>query len=284
MKGSVINAPPTEPTRKSPRMRFRMRTAIVAIALCALALALLDLWLRAPYRAEQHAAAALQRRGGKIVMVDSAPRWLRNYVRSDFLNMNVAAIIHLSQSRVRDEDLIHLHAFQHFGVLDLSDTKISQAGLKHLRSVIAYRTVDLSRTGVTDTTSLYGKSALEYPSVLKLSGNHILRIFPSVPTWNPIQELDLSQTNADDNLLASLPIGLVNLRNLDLSGTRVTDRGLDSLKHLDGLMILNLTNTKVTPAAVDRLHAGWPGRNALKIVTGPMKAAGAGPASAGSPK
>ena len=53
-------------------------------------IALLNAWLLAPYEAEQHAAVALRRLGGKVVMVDQAPRWLRSYVGEDIFNMEVA--------------------------------------------------------------------------------------------------------------------------------------------------------------------------------------------------
>jgi hypothetical protein len=70
-----------------------------------------------------------------------------------------------------------------------------------------------------------------------------------------IAELDLSKTGVtDDHLKLMHEIGLhVLLARLDLSHNQaVTDAGLE---HLDGcifLMELNLTGTKVTPAAADR--------------------------------
>src|SRR5262245_38968292 len=126
-------------TANTRRLRFGLRTALGAVAIFAATFALLDAWLLAPYRAEQHAADALMRLGSKVVLVDHAPRWLRGYVGEDVLNMRVAASIDLSYSRVTDADLVHLLAFRHFGQLNLSDTAVSDAGLAHLRKVVAYR-------------------------------------------------------------------------------------------------------------------------------------------------
>ncbi len=58
------------------------------------------------------------------------------------------------------------------------------------------------------------------------------------------------------------------LTRLDLSGTSVTDTGLDRLLRLQGLTTLGLSRTKVTPEGVARLKARWKGRSPLSITTG----------------
>ena len=100
----------------------------------------------------------------------------------------------------------------------------------------------------------------DQPSGLRLSGNQVADgaiFFTSQPTWCPLQELDLSETDANDQTLKKFPEGLVNLAKLDLSGTNVTDAGLDSLMQLDGLTSLDLTGTKVTAQEVASLQARW---------------------------
>ena len=255
--------------RKSRRLRSGLRAGLGAIALVAVALALIDYVFRAPYRAEQRAASALVQLGGNVILVDDTQGWLRKCLGLDLFDMRVAAVIDLSHSRVTDADLVHLRAFDHFGALNLSDTEISNAGLEHLRPVVAYRFIDLSRTRITDTSSLFGNSALKQPSGLRLSGNRVANgaIF-SGRTWCPLQELDLSETDANDQTLKKFPEGLGNLSKLDLSGTNVTDAGLDSLMRLEGLTSLDLTGTKVTAEGVARLKARWKGRLPLKVATG----------------
>src|SRR5262245_5273933 len=94
------------------RLRFGLRAGLGGVAACAVGLALLDAWLLAPYRAERRAAAALTRLGGRVFLVDAAPRWLRGYVGAGVLDMSVAAAVDLSRSRVTDADLAHLRAFR----------------------------------------------------------------------------------------------------------------------------------------------------------------------------
>ena len=258
-----------EPKPKSRRLRFGLRAGLGGIAVVAVILGALDYWFRAPYRAEQRAAEALTRLGGNILLVDEAPRWLQNPVGRSLFDMRTAAVIDLSHSRVTDADLVHLRAFRHFGGISLADTAITNAGLEHLRAVVANRFVDLSRTRITDTSTLFGNSALDQISGLKLSGNRVKSgtVLFTRPQWCPLQELDLSGTDADDQTVESLPEGLVNLTKLDLSGTDLTDTGLFTLIRFEGLTNLDVTNTKVTPEGVARLKAYWKGSRPLTVAT-----------------
>ena len=273
---------------RANRRRFRvgLRTVLWSIAALAVALSLLDFWFRAPYRAEQRAAAALTRLGGNVLMVDTAPRWLRQYVGVDRFDMRVAAVIDLSHSRVTDADLVHLRAFQHFGQLNLSDTEVSDAGLDHLREVVAYRFIDLSRTRVTNPSVLFGNNSLDHPAGLKLSGNRFAQglVLPTRRQWCPLQELDLSQTNLDDQMLESLPDGLVNLSSLDLSGTEVSDLRVLMLLRFEGLTKLDLRDTKVTAEGVARLKANWRGTRPLTVLTGSKSGTRQVPSGARPPK
>jgi hypothetical protein len=83
-----------------------------------------------------------------------------------------------------------------------------------------------------------------------------------------LQDLDLSDTDASDQTLAELPDSMDSLSTLDLSGTNVTDAGLEQLRRLEGLTTLALDRTKVTPEGVARLNARWKGRGLLSITTG----------------
>ena len=69
-----------------------------------------------------------------------------------------------------------------------------------------------------------------------------------------ISELDLSKTTlTDDHMPLFNELGLGTLATkLDLSHTALTDAGFEKLDNLRFLSQLNLTSTKVTPAAVER--------------------------------
>ena len=259
------------PTPKTRRLRFSLRAGLGTIAVFAVLFAMLDYWLLAPYRGEQRAAAALVQLGGKVLLVEESQGWIRRYAGPDIFDTRVAAVIDLSHSRITDRDLVHLRAFHHFGQISLADTEISNAGLEHLRDVVAGRFVDLSRTRVTDVSSLFGNRRFDHPLGLKLSGNRIARgafHFPEPKLGCPLQDLDLSDTDVSDQTLAELPDAMRSLFKLDLSGTNVTDAGLEHLLRLEGLTTLGLGRTKVTPEGVARLKARWKGPGPLSITTG----------------
>jgi hypothetical protein len=269
---------------KPRRLRFGLGTALATIAIFAVAIAWLNAWLLGPFQAEQHAAAALTRLGGNVVMVDAAPQWLRSYVSEDIVDLRVAAIVDLSHSHVTDADLVYLPAFHHCGTINLSDTQVSNAGLIHLIDLAHGRWLDLSRTRVTDVSILFDNRSLGHPAGLKLSGNRIDRVEEPQRHWCPLHELDLSDTDADDRTLELLPDGINNLSNLDLSGTNVSDEGLLSLLRMEGLTKLNLMDTKVTPAGVARFKSRrGSSRPLLTILTGTRKKAGTAPKNAPPP-
>jgi hypothetical protein len=69
-----------------------------------------------------------------------------------------------------------------------------------------------------------------------------------------VSELDLSRTTVTDDqlgLISEIGLGTLLLK-FDLSHTGVTDAGLDKMQGFLLLSELNLTGTKVTPAAVER--------------------------------
>jgi uncharacterized protein YjbI with pentapeptide repeats len=264
------------------RLQFRLGTVLVTIAVVAVTIAQLNAWLFAPYQAEQQAALALRRLGGKVVMVDLAPRWLRSYVGKGIFNMEVATSADLSHTRVTDSDLVHLLAFRHCLVINLSDTQLGDGGLIHLSRMKGVRWLDLSRTRVSDASVLFGFGLMGHLSSLKIAGNRIAanriaHIEGFKWRWSPLDDLDLSDTDADDATLEELPNALVNLRNLDLSGTNVSDDGLLALLRMRGLAKLNVMDTRVTTAGVARLKSLWRYARPLTILTGTRKKAGGAP-------
>ena len=256
------------------RLQLGLGAVLATVAVFAVAIAQLNAWFLAPYQAEQHAAAALRRIGGKVVMVDQAPRWLRSYVGNRILNMDVATFADLSHSRVTDSDLIYLLAFRHCQEINLSDTQIGNGGLTHLSKMEGGAWLDLSRTRVTDVSALFGESFMNHLSSLKIAGNRIAPVERIIVRWSPLGDLDLSDTDAGDWTLEALPDGLVNLKNLDLCGTNVSDDGLLALLRMRGLVRLNLMDTKVTAAGVARLKSLWRHQRPLTILTGTRKRAG----------
>lgn len=69
-----------------------------------------------------------------------------------------------------------------------------------------------------------------------------------------IQELDLSSSNADDNMLSVLS-GFKNLSKLKLRNTKITTKGIKRLEGLDRLRSLNLHSTIVDDESLEILES-----------------------------
>jgi len=69
----------------------------------------------------------------------------------------------------------------------------------------------------------------------------------------PIRSFRLSRTPLDPGTLGSLA-DFPHLRALDISGTRLTDDDLPVLDSLSHLVYLNVTRTRVSAEALDRLR------------------------------
>ena len=208
----VEGSPARRPRRH--RLRFGLRAGIVAVAVVGVLLGLLDYWYRAPDRAQERAAVELTRLGGSILLIDEPPGWLRRNLGFSLLDRRVAAVVDLGHSRVTDADMVQVQALRRFGRLELRDTEVGDAGLEQLRGRDGIGYLDLSRTRVTNAACLFGDGS-HTPLVLKLAGNRLARgpILYSGPrqSWCYLQELDLSDTDADDGTLAALPHGLMML-------------------------------------------------------------------------
>jgi hypothetical protein len=66
--------------------------------------------------------------------------------------------------------------------------------------------------------------------------------------------LDLSKSSLTDDHMDQLNEIASFIGRLNLSDTAVTDAGLEKLTNLEKCMFLNLTGTKVTPAAAKRFE------------------------------
>jgi hypothetical protein len=70
-------------------------------------------------------------------------------------------------------------------------------------------------------------------------------------------EIDLTNTGVEDEDLACLK-HFPNLKNVDLRGTRVTDKGLVHLQGITTLEFVSLQRSLVSPAAADSLGKQLP--------------------------
>jgi internalin A len=93
---------------------------------------------------------------------------------------------------------------------------------------------------------------------LSVSGARLTPAGLKVLAGLPLERLSLWNCPALNDAAASTLAEIPTLTNLDLSLTSVTDKGLQALARLPNLKFLYLTETKVTPQAVESFRKGNP--------------------------
>lgn len=118
----------------------------------------------------------------------------------------------------------------------------------------------LREQGGTVTTKSYPRHGTGY--VVDLKGAHLNdRTFQILKDLQRVTELDLSKSSITDEQMDQLNQVAFVLLKLNLSDTKVTDAGLDKLTNLKMCFDLDLAGTQVTPAGVERFkqqHARRP--------------------------
>ncbi len=124
--------------------------------------------------------------------------------------------------------------------LHIENTSITDEGMASLKDV-AINTLELGPGKITDAGLV--KSGIRVAYQLKLSGPFT---GACLKDWklDTLEAIDLSHSQADDQVLSALPIS-PSLKRLAISDTQVTDEGLRKLqtKQLD---LVALSNTKIS--------------------------------------
>ncbi len=152
--------------------------------------------------------------------------------------------------RLRDSGLIHLADLAVLERLDLTGTKVRGPGLGYLRNPERVRHLDLSGTLIADEALALLKpfTGLE---VLRLGRTAISRL-GICSRLTGLKELDLSGTPVTDAGLAGLS-QLADLERLGLAETLVTSQGLVHLSNLKNLKGLDLRKTAVDDEGLAQL-------------------------------
>jgi len=85
-RGDVNVGNSIAPTPRTHRLRIGLRAGLGTIAVFAVLFALVDYWVRAPYRDEQRAAAVLVKLGGSVLLVEDSRGWVRIHVGPDIFD------------------------------------------------------------------------------------------------------------------------------------------------------------------------------------------------------
>ena len=164
-----------------------------------------------------------------------------------------------------DASLAVLGQIPAISILLLTGSNVTDAGLEHLRG-LRLEILEVSGQGVTDAglAALAGSSQFR---TLGLPGTSITGAgLAALSGQAKLQWLALDRTKVDDSAVATLA-SLPALQTLTLAGTPLTDAGLIALVQGVGpLKELDVSGTKVTARGIAAAKALKPG---LSIQSGP---------------
>ncbi|MFP4501133.1 MAG: leucine-rich repeat domain-containing protein [Candidatus Hydrogenedentota bacterium] len=137
--------------------------------------------------------------------------------------------------------LAHASSLTH---LDLRGTALNAAGIRVLRQFHGLHNLDLADTATSLWPDEHGIAGLRHLESLDLSGSWLtddeLRRFAEWPGGTPLPNLvrlDLSRTRVTDHGLGYLAC-FPRLRDLELTGARVTAKGLDEILARPGIRVV----------------------------------------------
>jgi hypothetical protein len=167
-----------------------------------------------PIWRQQRAIREIQRLGGRIVIENGGPEWLRARVGDEHMKYFDRVVkADLTVKAVDDSTLRHVATLDNLQSLWLGNSRITDDGLVHLRRMTQLEQLWLGNTRVTDAGLVQ----------LKALGR--------------LHELSLGNTDVSDAGLAHLQ-GLRALQRLSLGNTRVTEAGVVELQRaLPGVQI-----------------------------------------------
>ncbi|XP_066441231.1 uncharacterized protein [Eleutherodactylus coqui] len=158
-----------------------------------------------------------------------------------------------------DEGLSHLSHLCSLSELDLTDhTQITDRGVQHISQLLRLRVLSLCNTSVSDSGLLHlrGLKLLEELSLdrTKVTSRGVSQCIPHLPH---LQVLGLSDTGVGDNVLKLGVQKCKNLLKVNLSRTRVTNKGLRFLRCTE-IVQLSLDGSGVTLQGVSDLMTACP--------------------------
>jgi len=165
----------------------------------------------------------------------------------------------LSSPAMHDSDLRILSAgpLPRLTRLGIWDTSISDEGLRNLAGLSRLESLDISET-VIDGSGLRYLTCERLKSLrLRRCKNFGLSGAKELARFLELQDLWLDGTSIDDDCLVEL-LPLQRVVMLELSRTRVSDRGVESLAKLKSLRCLGTLNTAMTEEGMEWLHAQLP--------------------------
>ena len=155
-------------------------------------------------------------------------RWVRSFGGRVEDAGDQTCVLHLSDSRLGDDDLSFLQIAPTVTRLDLSRTEITDAGLEYVGQLTSLKSLELNDTAVTDR------------------GLRHLRQLPN------LESLSLANTGVTGSEFAEFE-SRRQIVSVDFNGAAVTDEGCRGIGELKALEDLNLCDTNITDEGLRHL-------------------------------
>ncbi|XP_039609154.1 uncharacterized protein si:ch73-173p19.1 [Polypterus senegalus] len=182
-----------------------------------------------------------------------------NHVLEIVSGLKLSHLTLTGRHTVTDSGLEFLARLTFLSEVDLTDyTEVTDQGVQYLATLSRLKKLSLSNTMVTDAGLSNLARLLELVELCldrtAVTSKGVARCVMRLPH---LQVLGLANTQVGDNLLKLGLIHCQQLVKINLSHTRITDKGLKYLR-LIKLTQVNLDNTGITPAGLSNLISSCP--------------------------
>ncbi len=180
--------------------------------------------------------------------------------------LDTITTLDLSRSGVSDEGVKHLIAFPQLTELNLAETRVSNAGLVSVAEVKTLRSLTLGNLRGVDDTGVKHLSSLKELQALAITACPVTDlVFATLAELDGIETLNLS--NCPDIYgkgfqLLTTKGHFKNLRELQVSGSKFGNYGMDQLNKLPQLEILRASRCEMAGATIMGLN----GCDRLKVL------------------
>jgi hypothetical protein len=130
-----------------PRVRFRLRTLFVAVAMLAVLLGF-STTVIVPWYREFRLTLAMKQTGAQIYTEPRGHYLFRQFTGDALFER--AVYVHLDDPRVTDVWLAQLRSLKHVEVLSIKSPNVTDEGLVHVRHLPKLMTLNLVDTAVSD--------------------------------------------------------------------------------------------------------------------------------------
>lgn len=190
---------------------------------------------------------------------------LSNRVLELVSGLSLTRLVLPGRLSLSDDGLTYLSQLRGLTELDLTDhTQITDRGVQHVSQLTRLRVLSLCNTSVSDAGLIHlrGLNLLEELSLdrTKVTSKGVSRCVPQLPH---LQVLGLSNTSVGDNVLKLAIQHCKHLLKVNLSRTRVTNKGLRFLRS-SSIVQINLDATGVTQQGVADLMASCRGLTSVR--------------------